>query len=73
MVKVQAQHQHSPLAKCEGAKVAVNDIQQCFCPREAQGHMTNVKILHVVARLKVLVDIALACKGNQISSGCNTS
>ena len=49
-----------PLAECQCAKVAVDDIQQGLGPGKSQGHMANIKVLHVVAALQVLMHISLA-------------
>ena len=50
----------TPFAEGQGAKVAVYDPQQLLCLGQTQRHMPNIKVLHVMAALQVLMNISLA-------------
>ena len=60
-VKAALGDEHSPLAEGQRPKIPVDDAQQLLGPGQAQGHVTTVKVLHVVAALQVLIHPALAC------------
>ena len=67
-VRTALRHQPSPLAEGQGPKVPVDDAQQLLGPRQAQGHMAAVKVLHVVAALQVLIHPTLACSARESQS-----
>ena len=50
-----------PLAKCQCAKISIDDIEQGLGSGKSQRHMADVKILHVMAALQVFMHISLAC------------
>ena len=65
--KLHAMALNTPFAECQRAKIAVNNTQQLLGLWQAQGHMTNPKILHVMAALQVLIYIPFACN----TTSCN--
>ena len=51
-----------PAAEGQSAKVLVNRVQQLLGSWQPQRNVANIKVLHVMARLQILPDIAFPCK-----------
>lgn len=43
--------------KCEGSEMFVDRVEQRLGPLQAKGDVSDIKVLHVVARLHVVVDL----------------
>ena len=55
-----------PFAEGKSAKVSVNEAQQLLCLGKPQGHMSYVKVLHVVTAFQVFMYIPFPCSRNKL-------